>query len=331
MAKWLFLPFPSGKPWTGATLYTEPLGGSESAVAYTALELARLGEEVTVCTHGTQKPTQLEGVQYLPSDQAAFRPLLEVEWDMIVSSRWPDILSWPWQGWKCLWFHDMPHSIPNAAVNRLIFISEYQREAWRQPDEISTVIGNGVDLTIFDQAGTPERDPNKILWTSNPDRGLPIACKIFQEVRKRWPDFELHVYGRAAVYGWDASVEAPYMPLPADMENVFLHEPLTKRSLARELKTAWAWFYPTYWPETYCIAALEAQAAGTPIISVPFGALPETVEGGILSYDILNAFSQLRNKRRWAKLSEAGIEHASSRSWALRAEEWMKLCQTLTP
>jgi glycosyltransferase involved in cell wall biosynthesis len=96
-------------------------------------------------------------------------------------------------------------------------------------------------------------------------------------------------------------------------------------ALAKELKSSWAWFYPTTWPETYCIAGLEAQAAGTPIVAPPYAALNETVKGGILTHDFLNGFSQLRNKRRWEKLSLAGIEFAKENTWMHRADEWVEL------
>jgi glycosyltransferase involved in cell wall biosynthesis len=111
----------------------------------------------------------------------------------------------------------------------------------------------------------------------------------------------------------------------------FIHEPLNKAGLAKALREAWAWFYPTYWGETYCIAALEAQAAGTPCITVPLGALDETVKGGILSYDFVNSISQLRNKNRWNKLSAAGKEFAADKDWDDRADQWIEMIKAHMP
>jgi glycosyltransferase involved in cell wall biosynthesis len=72
------------------------------------------------------------------------------------------------------------------------------------------------------------------------------------------------------------------------------------------------------------MAALEAQSVGTPVIASPYGGLLETVKGGILSYDFLNAVSQLRNKRRWEKLSVAGIEFARENTWSRVADKWLE-------
>jgi glycosyltransferase involved in cell wall biosynthesis len=202
-------------------------------------------------------------------------------------------------------------------------VSKYQTDLWQFTGDIPrAVIGDGVDMIQMDNIREQVRNPNKVIWSSNPDRGLPLAARIFQEIRKRWPTLELHVYGRSAVYGWTDDIESIYLPLPEHMENIVLHDPLPRIALFKELKTAWAWFYPTWWPETFCMAALEAQAAGCPVIASPYGALNETVKGGILSYNYLNAFSQLRNKRKWQKLSDAGVEWGRQNSWDLRAQDW---------
>lgn len=209
----------------------------------------------------------------------------------------------------------------------LVGLTEFHVRHWNVPPDHTRIIGNGVDTSLFAGPEIP-RDENKLVWTSNPERGLPIAARIFQEIRKRWPDLELHIYGRSAVYGWgpgDAGDEWPYLPREEHMENVFLHEPLNKSGLAKVLREAWAWYYPSWWPETYCIAALEAQAAGTPVISVPEGGLVETVKGGVLTYDFLNAVSQLRNKARYQKLSEAGKQFALALDWDVRADQWLKV------
>jgi glycosyltransferase involved in cell wall biosynthesis len=189
------------------------------------------------------------------------------------------------------------------------------------------IIGDGVDLSLF-QGSDAVRNENILVWTSNPDRGTALAAKIFAEyILPKWPDLELHIYGRAAVYGWPPESEGPYLPREEHMTNVFIHEPLTKAGLAKVLRESWALFYPTYWPETYCIAALEAQAAGTPVVASPYGALIETVQGGVLSYDFPNAISQLRNKNRWEKLSQAGKEFAATRDWDLVADDWITVME----
>ena len=71
------------------------------------------------------------------------------------------------------------------------------------------------------------------------------------------------------------------------------------------------------------MAALEAQAAGVPVLSSPLGGLPETVKGGVLTYDYINGVSQLRNKSKWGKLSASGKEYAATRGWETLATKWL--------
>lgn len=330
--KILIVPVLAGKPWHGDTVLSEPLGGSEAAVAYLAQAFARHEHDVTVVTSHPENPMKdLFGVQYLPAVQGVYEHLATTEtYDAVISSRWPGVLGLQWQApIRALWLHDVAPQQPiKVNANRLVFLSRFQASTYgvgeeRIGDGVHFLIGDGVDANLVANIPTVEkRDDNKLIWASNPDRGLALAAYIMREVRKRWPDMKLHVFGRASVYGWDTNVEWPNMPRSEDMENIVLHEPLPRAGLLAEMASAFCTFYPTFWPETYCMATLESQAVGTPVISSPVGALPETVKGGILTHDLLNAISQLRNQRRWQKLSVTGIEWARLNTWDILATRW---------
>ena len=323
MAGWnvVFTPLISGKPWTGSTIYEEPLGGSEAAVAYLAREFARRGHTVSVYTHG--QPGTFEGVTYKPVQDLNEGP---PKCDIHISSRWLDVLQVSRGAVRVLWLHDLPQApARELPANMVVAVSRFQATRWGLPVDTPEVaiIGDGVDTTLF--VGKEVRDMNRLLWVSNPDRGLYIASELFvKEVLPRWPDLRLHVYGRSSVYGWGPEAERYYLPPKEYVQAglVVLHDPLPRLRLARELMKSWAVWYPTHWAETFCMAALEAQAAGTPVLATPIGALNETVKGGIIGWDMVNAVSQLRNKNRWKKLSEAGIEQASRFSWSAIASQW---------
>lgn len=319
--KVLIVPVMQGKPWTGSTIYTEGLGGSESAVVYMARAMSRHGAQVTVLSHGT--PGTYEGVAYRHGSE--FGAVLNESWDVVVVSRWTDALRYDWKTHHlAFWIHDLPFGDLQLRCHEVITISEFQTSVWHLAPEVTFRSRNGFDPAAFFFDPRTPRDTNRLLWVSNPDRGLPIAARIFQDCRKRWPSLELHVYGRAAVYGWDSKTERPFLPRKEDMENIFLHEPLNRQQLGVQMRKSWALFYPTYWHETSCMTAIEAQACGLPIISSPIGALPETVRGGILTNDFLNAVSQLRNVNRWQKLSAEGRDHVTGNyEWSRIASEWL--------
>jgi len=322
--KIVFVALPSGKPWNGATIYNEPLGGSEAAVAYMARAFARRGHHVTVFSHG--EPGVFDNVLYQNTEHMNY---MRADADVVISSRWPEALAVPSAAGalRMLWCHDMPPHTDalRVAAHIIMFISRFQARSWNTFGESIFLSTDGVDTDLFHPVPGVQRDVNKLVWISNPDRGLPVAARIFQDIRKRWPDLELHVFGRSAVYGWDANTERPFIPHEKYMDNVFMHEPLPRARLAEELSTAWAMFYPTWWPETCCMSAIEAQASGVPVICSPEGALPETVKGGVIGYDYLNAVSQLRNPVKWAKTSLHGVAWASTLTWENIAEGWEEL------
>ena len=253
-----FVAYPGGKPWNGATLYNEPLGGSEAAVGYMARAFARLGHAVTVWSHG--ESTVTDGVLY---QNLGHGITVRGDADVLVVSRWTEMLKQLQTNPHCLrilWLHDMPQGFSGEVPAHAVFpISEFQARAWQLVGRNIYVTADGVDLDIFRPVPFEGRDINSLVWVSNPDRGLPVAAHIFQQLRQRWPDLQLHVYGRSAVYGWGSEAEMPYLPQPEYMENITLHDPLPRPALGPVLGKVWAMFYPTWWPETFCMAALEAQ------------------------------------------------------------------------
>lgn len=323
----VFTPLLQGKPFNGNTIYKEGLGGSESAVVFLARSLAKRGHDVTVYASGQEGV--VDDVEYCAGDRIG--EVQNEPIDAYISSRWVDALALPQQAKvKALWLHDNLYQGWNCphAVNFVVTLSRFHQMQFAYDGTPASLpqgviaIGNGIDTRLF--IGHEQRDRNRLIWTSNPDRGLYIAGRIFQRLRKRYPELELHVYGRAAVYGWGPEAEVPYMP--DDLTNIFLHDPLPKKELARELMKSWIWFYPHHWAESFCIAALEAQAAGCVPLATPLAALNEVVQHGVtgvLTNDFEAEFARLRETEGlWQALSEQGKAWAMQQDWDVRAEQW---------
>lgn len=340
----LIIPAPSPAPWDGNTIKTGPLGGSETMVSQLAYWLANRHHHIVyVCSGYSVAPNIIDGVHYRPTEMAM--ELIKQPWDVVIVSRWSDLL---------------PHVSANKDIKALVFWShdiimkgEDRREIYKHsnafvcvsnwhgaisfdPDDPSNddemaevIMPNAVDLRLFE--GGETRYPGRMVWTSNPNRGLWTAIRIFRKLRRRWPMLELHIYGRSSIYGWSSTTdpmwEGPYLPEP-DEPNVYLHEPLNKADLARELMKAWVLFYPTTWPETFSLAVLEAQAAGTPVICNPYAALSETMYGGAFAtldkpgFDFEGAVEALMDRDEWELQSLRGLEFARSHGWENISDRW---------
>ncbi len=328
-----FVTAPAPKPWDGESLYNAPLGGSESAVAYLARSLARKHHTVfVVCNTPGDRIIDVDGVCYRP--HSVLHRIMQYTWDALVISRWVDAIDMPMVNHKAMvfWAHNVmdgpglvkSHGLhleygdgPDAYVALTPFHKHISSVSYPTLWTEQFIIPNGLDLTLFDGLQDVERDMDRIIWTQNPNRGLMNPVRIFRELRAQWPALTFHIYGRSSVYGWnptDPMHESLYLPDP-DEPGVYVHEPLTKKELARELAASGSMLYGSTWAETFAISVTEAQLAGTPVIAPPYAALPDTVQGGILTWDFLPAFEQLRDPKEWQRLSLLGREFARHLSW----------------
>ncbi len=298
---------PGVEPWTPTTFGRTGLGGSETMAWEMARRLASIGNRVRLFGDCSGMEGTFEGVQFLHHDKYE-----NLSCDVLLTSRRPhavdDSFNVRARAHVC-WVHDvhcgdaMTHARA-LRLDRILCLSRWHAEVVRDnykyvhPSQI-VVTRNGVDLSRF--SGTVPRNPHKIVYSSSPDRGLQTAITSMQAIRQRVPDAELHVF-----YGfktWEASARAngarDQLNIIALLRSlleggrqhgVHFHDRVDQSRLAREFLSAGVWGYPTWFTETSCIGAMEAQVAGLRIVTSPIAALTETVadRGKMISGDWLS-------------------------------------------
>lgn len=283
------------EPWGPRKLAEGGLGGSETAVIRLAEAFAKQRRRPIVY-NPIDSPGYYNGVCYRPVDH--FRP--EIRSDLYIAWRMPEAADLGINTRHLsLWFHDVDSRdrlTPERArkFDSFVVLTEWHKQHLlsRYPfvdaDKV-LVVGNGVDITRFDEPVT--RNLKKVIYSSSPDRGLDVILEaIWPKVTEQVPDAELHVY-----YGWDTFDKATALPGQEHLadfkaqisaaflnnKNVVQHGRIPQDRLAREMQEASIWLYPTYFHETYCITAVEAQLAGALPITNKLAALNETVCSGI--------------------------------------------------
>lgn len=291
------------EPWTPRTLERDGMGGSETMAWELSKRLAKLGHRVRVFAHcDTEHPEgNYDGVEWF--DEQRFR---ELSCDVLIVSRVAGVASAleQLQVKPCasvLWVHDAhvgPSFTPAVAVkydfvwclsqwHRTFFLQTYP---WLPPEKVE-ITRNGIDPIRFrDRAVDVVRNPHRAIYSSSPDRGLRAAVDAWPAVRAVVPDAELHCY-----YGfenWERSLalggengnehcsRAALERLKAAIAStpgVVMHGRVSQRELADAMLGAGVWFYPTWFAETSCITAMEAQAAGLWCVCPMLAALAETV------------------------------------------------------
>jgi len=287
----------------GVQAGTESLGGSESACLGLARALQARGHRVHIFTtklHNDARPIDRWGVTWHPTNALADVSRFTA-WDVFVALRMPHIFGANIDAaLRVLWNQDLMTG--SAAKNMTMalawaydvsaYVSHYHRKQWEGVAPELTPIGwvckNGFDPSYVPLEGT--RNLKKVIHITRPERGLRPLLAMWPELKRRVPDAELHLCRYNSMYdasGWgrvcaayDEQVEAVNRAVGGI---TWLGE-LGKPALYEAIRSSAVMWYPGIadFAETSCVAAIEAQACGTPFVGSWKGALPETVPHGWL-------------------------------------------------
>ncbi len=92
--------------------------------------------------------------------------------------------------------------------------------------------------------------------------------------------------------------------------------PLSRSAKTRLLARARCLLLPTLAPETSSLVAMEALAAGTPVIAYPSGALPEIVEHGVTGFLVNDVDAMAQAMMRAESLSQEACREAARNRFA---------------
>lgn len=287
--------------WTPQTIKKTGMGGSETMAYNQAKNLAALGHKVRVYSGvGEWGEGIYDGVEYYKSDKYQ-----DLTCDVLIVSRYADKLADHYNikaKLKLLWVHDV-YAI--SATNELLLKADriLALTQWHKnfivgkhnvhPDQV-IVTRNGIDLSRFNK--NVERNKFKCVNSSSPDRSWAILLEIWPQIRAQVPAAELHLYYGFKNWAYSAQF-SPGQPelierlkqhiLELESQGVVYHDRVSQEQLSTEFLSSGAWIHPTWFTETSCITAMEAQAAGLRMITSSIGALNETVSnrGNLISGD----------------------------------------------
>jgi glycosyltransferase involved in cell wall biosynthesis len=285
------------------TPFERPLGGSQSSVCYLAPELVKLGHRVTLASRGAE-PKLVRGVHCEPMHamedgflrdadcvvqlNAVFQPMLA---GLKALCR-PDTRQIVWTGYA----HDQPavaalaQPETRALVDGFALVSEWQADCYYNAFGLDPmrvgILRNAVGPAFAELFGggpilSAKAGPPTLCYTSTPFRGLDRLLPAFARIRAAVPDARLEIYSSMAVYN---DLPDPYQPLYDQARaspGVTYHGSVAQPALAQALRGATTLAYPNTFPETSCIAVMEAMAAGCAVVTSDLGALPETGAGFI--------------------------------------------------
>ena len=285
---------PSLEPWNPDTLREQGIGGAETMAWELSRHLVRLGHRVRVFAHCLDLEGTFEGVEWLN-----YRQYRNLTCDVLLASRNPAAVDEKYEiaaKVRILWMHVVHVGDRLTPERDQAYDAYFCLSAWHAANfhahypflSASKIIRvrNGIEPSEYRLRPGEQRDPLRAVFSSAPSRGLQIALDSWPAIVARVPGATLHIY-----YGFESweqvakiendqpafAVIAAMKQQIADTEGIVYHGKVNPQRLAAAFRVAGVWAYPDWTPETSCITAMQAQAAGHRIVSSAIGALPETV------------------------------------------------------
>lgn len=323
-------------------LYEEKgMGGSETALIEMAREIKKkTGRPVKVFNVRDENFVSDSGVEYLSNKELNLyfsknKPKAHIAWrHNIRVTKAPTYL----------WCHDLVTPTVERVQNfdHLLCLSPFHKNYVQGKQGVSrekiVITRNGITPSKFDFE-RKEKNPNKLVWLSSPDRGLDRAMLVCDEVRQVFPDIELHVY-----YGLDNLYKYGMHELAQKLQGMMderayvkYHGFTEQKKMAKEISDAVVWIHPCNFIETFCITALEALALGIFPVTRKLGALANTLQEAekkgqalLLDHDCItkpqilqyaNAVCAVLSNQSWKNVNLDIENH----SWRKVSEEWIQM------
>ena len=208
-------------------------------------------------------------------------------------------------------------------LDYIVFNSNWNYEKFvyqfKVPDNKSLVIKNAVEKIEFYEK---PKDKINLIYHTTPWRGLKILIKVFEDLNLE--NVELNVCSSTKIYGkkFDDILGKEYENIfnkCKNLKNINYLGFVKNEEVIKLLKKTHIYSYPSIWPETSCISAIESMAAGCQIVTTNLGALYETCApfGVLVGFD-----KNLDNLNK--KYSET-LSHCIKNFWSNENQKRLKL------
>ena len=324
--------------WNYTYMQNNALGGSEKAVAYLSKCFPK---DYTIYISGDILNETFDNIHYIHLNEL---PILlnYIPIHTVIVSRY---ISFYEMFKECsfyqsfIWAHDvllLPYGCSltetqilskwDKYINKCVCLTEWHRNLFSEKyptlkDKI-TLINNGIDLNSFNVIETNKKIKNKFIYSSRPDRGLNILLKLWPSILEKIPDATLVV----SSYGtFPSNDEEKILKNIIDIsDSIKFLGKLNTDQLYSEMETSEYWLYPTHWPETSCITALEMLMSEVICLYYPVAGLTYTMDKygiQIIPNSEIDTIVSLTDEQK-ETLRKNGREYAEQCSWENRLKIW---------
>ena len=363
--------------WNSQTWVDKGIGGSEYCVIKLSEQLAKLGHEVYVV--GDVEGCYVNKVTYIHHDvilnQGNNRGVhalafTDIDWVIAINYiNYMKVLDDCCINFKksLFWVHneywhdfykgnklsndEIVNTLQDERLTKIVCVSEWQVPLIKKevnkalgytPNNDHTyiqVINNAIDPSDWDEINV-NKVKNSFVYSSATDRGLTTLLEMWPQIKQGLPDATLNVCTPPYSEKWGYEVNM--------QDGVTWLGALPPKKLYEQISKSEYWLYPSKYPETYCISALEMMLGGVKICSTNTGNLDSLLNGrgkivdnGRLEIDMTREMIDVIFRDNgtchddkkfhydWYKQTVDNKKWVMNESWNTRVEEWLHVMNTL--
>jgi beta-1,4-mannosyl-glycoprotein beta-1,4-N-acetylglucosaminyltransferase len=327
--------------WNYSYIANNALGGSEKAVAYLSRNFPK---EYNIYVSGDVKAEQIDNIQYIHLRELS-KLCDTIPFHTVICSRYIAFLEM-FQNASYyqfyIWAHDT-HLIPygyncNLSEGETVakwdkyidgcvcqtewHVNEYKSKYPQLKDKMH-IINNGINTSLFPSVN--KKQPNKFIYTSRTERGLSILLELWPHILEYLPDAQLVI---STYTKFPSNQDEERIKTIIDKYDSVKHlGKLNTEQLYLEMSSSEYWLYPSIYPETSCITALEMLMSEVICLYYPYAGLPYTMKEHGIQIEKGNEIDKLisltiKQKR---DLRINGKKYAESCSWEERGKLWSEM------
>lgn len=274
------------------------VGGAELAMLTMAEGWTKCGHEVVLFNN----PKRHNESPFEQRDIGTFNKSEKRDVLLIFRTPTPKILGS--KGYKVWWSCDQFTSVDfkhfSQFPDKIVTISPHHSNHFSQAYGIGNSIHIDLPVRTWEYDTPVQKVPQRIIFTSVPDRGVALVAKIFPKIRDILPEASLVITSDYRLWGSASPVNQHFVQMFMRQRNVEFLGAVPREKLIQEQLKAQIHIYPfsrTTAEELFCIAVAESQVAGALPITTPDGALATTnmgiiIDGDARTVEAQNLFTQ---------------------------------------
>lgn len=255
------------------------VGGAELAMMTLAEGWTKAGHEVVLFNN----PSRFNESPFEQRNISDFER--DTKCDVLVVFRSPNQKIVHAQGLK-VWFSTDQCTTGNFShfsklVDKVVTISPYHSRYFDRTYQIQESIPIDLPVRTWDYEQSIEKVPNRLIFTSVPDRGLQLVAETLPRIKEQIPNVSIVITSDYRLWGVASPMNSQYVQMFLSMKDVEFLGAIPRERLVQEQLKAQIHYYPSTYEELFCIAVAESMVAGVLPITTNVGAL-ETTNMGIL-------------------------------------------------